>query len=46
MIVVLVVLLVFELIVNMAKKRFWPSIVDVWQEIEQEGGFKNNDREY
>jgi ABC-type nitrate/sulfonate/bicarbonate transport system permease component len=36
LIIVVAVLVVFDLIINMTKKRFWPSIVDVWQEIEED----------
>ncbi|KAF4631337.1 hypothetical protein G7Y89_g6786 [Cudoniella acicularis] len=36
-IVVVWTLVVFELGVSAVRRRFWPSVVDLWQEIENEG---------
>lgn len=36
LIVVLGVLFVCEFLITTVKKRFWPNIVDVWQEIERD----------
>ncbi|KAH6669810.1 hypothetical protein B0J14DRAFT_104520 [Halenospora varia] len=30
------VLLAFEVLIDVVKRRFWPSIVDVWQEVERD----------
>lgn len=45
LVIVVAMLVVFELIVNMLKKRFWPSIVDVWQEIEEDRRSGKNEQE-
>jgi len=36
LIAVLATLIIPELIVDALKRRFWPSIVDIWQELEQD----------
>lgn len=45
LVIVVAVLVVFDLIINMTKKRFWPSIVDVWQEIEEDRRSKKLEQE-
>jgi phospholipid-translocating ATPase len=35
LVVVLTAVLLFEVVLETAKRRFWPSMIDVWQELEQ-----------
>lgn len=35
LVVVLTAAILFEVVLETAKRRFWPSMIDVWQELEQ-----------
>lgn len=36
LVVVLGVLFVCEILIAVLKRRFWPNVVDVWQEVERD----------
>ena len=33
---ILMAMTMFEIVLELAKRRFWPSMIDIWQELEQE----------
>jgi phospholipid-translocating ATPase len=39
-IVVLTVVLLLELVITVLRKVYWPTLIEVWQELEQDGDIR------